>query len=31
LRYGRGPRVEGYNISNGKPISLAVFQSAGTP
>jgi 4-amino-4-deoxy-L-arabinose transferase-like glycosyltransferase len=31
LRYGRGPRVEGYNIANGKPITLAVFQSAGTP
>jgi 4-amino-4-deoxy-L-arabinose transferase-like glycosyltransferase len=31
LRYGRGPRVEGYNISNGKPITIAVFQSAGAP
>jgi 4-amino-4-deoxy-L-arabinose transferase-like glycosyltransferase len=31
LRYSRGPRVEGYIISNGKPLTLAVFQSAGTP
>jgi len=31
LRYGRGPRVEGYNISNGKPITIAVFQSMGAP
>jgi hypothetical protein len=31
LRYGRGERVEGYNISNGKPITIAVFQSAGAP
>ena len=31
LRYDRGPRIEGYNISIGKPISIAVFQSAGTP
>jgi 4-amino-4-deoxy-L-arabinose transferase-like glycosyltransferase len=31
LRYDRGPRVEGYNISIGKPITIAVFESAGTP
>jgi len=31
LRYGRGPHVEGYNISIGKPIAIAVFQSAGAP
>jgi 4-amino-4-deoxy-L-arabinose transferase-like glycosyltransferase len=31
LRYGRGPRIEGYIISNGKPITIAVFESAGTP
>jgi 4-amino-4-deoxy-L-arabinose transferase-like glycosyltransferase len=31
LRYGRGPRVEGYNISNGKPVTIAVFQAAGAP
>jgi 4-amino-4-deoxy-L-arabinose transferase-like glycosyltransferase len=31
LRYGRGPRVDGYNISNGRPITIAVFQSAGAP
>ena len=29
LRYDRGPRIEGYNISVGKPITIAVFQSAG--
>src|SRR3984885_5227676 len=29
LRYDRGPRVEGYNISIGKPITIAVFESAG--
>jgi 4-amino-4-deoxy-L-arabinose transferase-like glycosyltransferase len=31
LRYKPGPRVEGFNISNGKPITIAVFQSAGAP
>jgi 4-amino-4-deoxy-L-arabinose transferase-like glycosyltransferase len=31
LRYDRGPRVDGYNISIGRPISIAVFQSAGAP
>src|ERR1700733_3319836 len=31
LRYDRGPRIEGYNISIGRPITIAVFQSAGTP
>jgi 4-amino-4-deoxy-L-arabinose transferase-like glycosyltransferase len=31
LRYSRGGRVEGYNISNGKPITIAVFQSSGAP
>jgi 4-amino-4-deoxy-L-arabinose transferase-like glycosyltransferase len=31
LRYDRGPRVDGYNISVGKPLSIAVFQSAGAP
>ncbi len=31
LRYNRGPRIEGYNISIGRPITIAVFQSAGTP
>jgi 4-amino-4-deoxy-L-arabinose transferase-like glycosyltransferase len=31
LRYDRGPRVEGYNISIGKPITIAVFQSAAAP
>jgi 4-amino-4-deoxy-L-arabinose transferase-like glycosyltransferase len=31
LRYDRGPRIEGYNISTGKPMTIAVFQSAGAP
>ena len=31
LRYERGPSVEGYNISNGKPVDIAVFQSMGGP
>jgi 4-amino-4-deoxy-L-arabinose transferase-like glycosyltransferase len=31
LHYSRGDRVEGYNISNGKPITIAVFQSAAAP
>lgn len=31
LRYNRGPRIEGFNISNGQPITIAVFQSAGAP
>jgi 4-amino-4-deoxy-L-arabinose transferase-like glycosyltransferase len=31
LRYDRGPRVEGFNISNGQRITMAVFESAGAP
>jgi 4-amino-4-deoxy-L-arabinose transferase-like glycosyltransferase len=31
LRYDRGPRIDGYNISIGKPIAIAVFESTGTP
>ncbi len=31
LRYDRGPRVEGYNISNGQRITIAVFESASAP
>jgi 4-amino-4-deoxy-L-arabinose transferase-like glycosyltransferase len=31
LRYDRGPRIDGYNISIGRPLTIAVFQSAGTP
>jgi 4-amino-4-deoxy-L-arabinose transferase-like glycosyltransferase len=31
LRYDRGPRIDGYNISVGKPLTIAVFQSASTP
>jgi 4-amino-4-deoxy-L-arabinose transferase-like glycosyltransferase len=30
LRYDRGPRIEVFNISNGKPLTIAVFSSAGT-
>jgi 4-amino-4-deoxy-L-arabinose transferase-like glycosyltransferase len=31
LQYTRGPRVDGFNISNGRPISIAIFASAGAP
>jgi hypothetical protein len=31
LRYERGPRIDGYNISVGRPITIAVFESAGAP
>jgi 4-amino-4-deoxy-L-arabinose transferase-like glycosyltransferase len=31
LRYDRGPRIEGFNISNGQPITIAVFASAAAP
>jgi 4-amino-4-deoxy-L-arabinose transferase-like glycosyltransferase len=31
LRYNRGPLIEGYDISNGKAVSIAVFQSADAP
>ena len=31
LRYTLGPRVEGINISIGKAISIAVYQSEGAP
>jgi 4-amino-4-deoxy-L-arabinose transferase-like glycosyltransferase len=31
LRYAPGPRVEGYNISIGKPVTLAVYRSEDTP
>jgi 4-amino-4-deoxy-L-arabinose transferase-like glycosyltransferase len=31
LRYDRGPRVDGFNISNGQRITIAVFESVGTP
>jgi 4-amino-4-deoxy-L-arabinose transferase-like glycosyltransferase len=31
LRYTRGPRIAGYNIAVGKPVAIAVFQSAGAP
>ena len=31
LRYSRGPLVEGYDISTGQPVSIAVFQSANAP
>ena len=31
LRYERGTTVQGYNIANGKPIDISVFQSTGSP
>jgi hypothetical protein len=26
LRYAPGPRVEGYNVSSGRAVSLAIFR-----
>jgi len=31
LRYDRGANIEGFNISNGQSINIAVFASAGAP
>jgi len=31
LRYRAGPRIEGYNISNGQRIAVAVFRPADAP
>jgi len=31
LRYEREPRVEAFNFSKGRPITIAVFRSAGEP
>jgi hypothetical protein len=31
LRYERGPRVEAFNFSKGRPITIAIFRSAGNP
>ena len=31
LRYNRGPLVEGYDISNGKAVSIAVFETVSAP
>jgi 4-amino-4-deoxy-L-arabinose transferase-like glycosyltransferase len=31
LRYKAGPRIEGYNISNGRKISVVVFRPADAP
>jgi 4-amino-4-deoxy-L-arabinose transferase-like glycosyltransferase len=31
LHYTRGPRIEGFNISNGRPIAIAVFATADAP
>ncbi len=31
LRYDRGPRIEGYNISIGRSLTIAVFESTGAP
>jgi hypothetical protein len=30
LRYNVAKRIEGYNISQGKAISIAIFRSEGT-
>ena len=31
LHYNRKPHVTGFNISNGQPVTIEVFQSAGAP
>ncbi len=31
LRYNRGPLIDGYDISTGKAVSIAVFQTMSTP
>ena len=31
LRYQRGSRVEAFNFSKGRPITIAIFRSAGEP
>jgi 4-amino-4-deoxy-L-arabinose transferase-like glycosyltransferase len=31
LRYERGTRVEAFNFSKGRPITIAIFRSAGEP
>jgi 4-amino-4-deoxy-L-arabinose transferase-like glycosyltransferase len=31
LRYDRGPRVEAFNLGRVHPVTIAVFQSKGTP
>jgi 4-amino-4-deoxy-L-arabinose transferase-like glycosyltransferase len=31
LRYERGPRLEAFNFSKGRPITIAIFRSAGEP
>ena len=30
LRYNVATRIEGYNISQGKAVSIAIFRSEGT-
>jgi hypothetical protein len=30
LRYDVATRIEGYNFSQGKPVSIAIFRSVGT-
>jgi hypothetical protein len=30
LRYKVGTRIDGYNISQGRPVSIAIFRSEGT-
>jgi len=31
LRYERGPRIEAFNFSKGRPVTIAIFRSAGEP
>lgn len=29
LRYASGPRIDGYNISSGRPVTIAIYRSEG--
>ena len=31
LRYARSARIDGFNISIGRPVALAMFRSEATP
>ena len=31
LRYASGPRIEGYNISGGRPVFIRTYRSEGGP
>ena len=31
LRYSSGPRIEGFNLGNGRAVTIAVYRSGGPP